>query len=497
MNVQPLEPITSVKVLKNVPLDNSYKDTRSFSSSSQQISYFSSLKKYEFNNLTPIKLQNKIRLPINASALYDCNYIMFQNANFNQKWFYAFISSINYVGVNNCEITFEIDVLQTWYFDYKLNPCMVLREHSNTDAVGDNLVTENIDYGYYVSETAETPDYFLSYSAVLATAWEQDGKCGGYRGGLFSGINYIPYLVNNTEQVNALIEFLDSAVSANQIDSIISIFMMPTEFIAPSTSPVTKRFDAALQTDKIGSYIPKNKKLLSYPFNMLEVYTVDGASAIYKYELFQSRESCGFFLTCGMSCNPEIVLQPIAYNKQQINNEETLTLGSFPQCAYAVDSFKAFLAQNGASTLISMATTGLAMASGNPTALAMGAMGLASSVNSVVQNSMKPPSIRGTQSTSTFTASREKNFYFANKHITEEYAKNIDSFFDVYGYQTNRVKIPNITGRPFWNYVQTENCNITGSIPFNDISKIKSIFNDGITFWHTNDIGNYSLNNTI
>ena len=29
----------------------------------------------------------------------------------------------------------------------------------------------------------------------------------------------------------------------------------------------------------------------------------------------------------------------------------------------------------------------------------------------------------------------------------------------------------------------------------NPIEKIKTIFNQGVTIWHTTDVGNYSLNN--
>ena len=79
--------------------------------------------------------------------------------------------------------------------------------------------------------------------------------------------------------------------------------------------------------------------------------------------------------------------------------------------------------------------------------------------------------------------------------IKAQQAKVIDDYFTRYGYKVNSLKVPNYNTRPFWNYIQTIDPNITGSIPFNDIVKIKNIYEKGITFWHTNDIGDYSKDN--
>lgn len=495
MNIVPLTPITSVKVLKNIPLDNTYKDVLNFASTSQQITYFTGKTKFAFTNLTPIKLQNTIRLPITADKLYDCNYIMFQNANFGQKWFYAFIRKINFINVNMCSLDVEIDVYQTWQFDINIKPSFIIREHSNSDNVGDNLVTENVDLGYYREEVAQKTNYFNSYTAIIATSFDGEDKTGGYIGGLFTGLSYIPALVDNPTQVQSLIDLIDLIVKANKSDAITSIFMMPTQFYTDGDTPAMARFDATKQQTQIGSYIPKNKKLLTYPYNFLYVFTPEGSNHIYKYEYFLNQNECGFLLQCAMSCNPEIILEPIGYQNQQFNIDESMTLSGFPQCAYSIDAFRAWLAQNSSSTLLSAIGSGVAMM--NPATSIAGIMGMASTVNNVVMASMKPPSVRGTQGNSTFTGTREKNFYFVNKHISEEYAKIIDDYFSMYGYATNRVKIPNITGRPSWNYVKTQDAKIIGSVPFNDIDRIKQMFNEGVTFWHGDYVGDYSRNNNL
>lgn len=76
-----------------------------------------------------------------------------------------------------------------------------------------------------------------------------------------------------------------------------------------------------------------------------------------------------------------------------------------------------------------------------------------------------------------------------------EEAVKLDQFFDMYGYATNSVKVPNEDSRESWNYVKTDNVIINGSMPVQDMRTIKAMYNRGVRFWHTADVGNYSLSN--
>ena len=80
--------------------------------------------------------------------------------------------------------------------------------------------------------------------------------------------------------------------------------------------------------------------------------------------------------------------------------------------------------------------------------------------------------------------------------IKKQFAERIDKFFDMYGYLTNTVKIPNINNRPNWNYIKTIGSNIIGDIPQEDIQSLKNMFDNGITLWHNkNTFLDYSQNN--
>ena len=86
-------------------------------------------------------------------------------------------------------------------------------------------------------------------------------------------------------------------------------------------------------------------------------------------------------------------------------------------------------------------------------------------------------------------------WYTSQFCLLPEYAAIVDDFLDMYGYQVDRVKVPNRTGRPYWNYVKCQNSCHVGNVPSDMMDKINRIYDAGITFWHTSDVGNYSLNN--
>ena len=111
------------------------------------------------------------------------------------------------------------------------------------------------------------------------------------------------------------------------------------------------------------------------------------------------------------------------------------------------------------------------------------------------------PSIEGGQNTADVNYSSSDNvFKFIHMRAKDEYMKIIDDYFTRYGYKINRVKVPNITGRRYWNYVEIGS---TEEIGYGDVpSKFMDIINNacrkGVTIWHNHEnIGNYNLNNII
>ena len=492
-----ITPSSTIRILKNVRLDNTYANTIHFNSSTEQAAYFQGLQKYALNNYTYLRKENAIRVEIRTDNLYDCNYLMFQNSAFGTKWFYAFITNVEYVNNETSSITYEIDVMQTWYFDYTVNPSFVEREHSATDVPGDNLVPDNLEMGDYVSDDFDGSGHMGNYSIVCAATFdmEYNDAVGKEYAGVYSGLAYSIY--TNPDDFS---EWLDGAVAKGKSDGIVSIFLMPTDFAIGYSTSAPKSYDVTKTKNltTIGGYTPKNKKLFTYPYNFLYVTNLSGSSAEFHYELFSS-DSCEFGMTGDTSCNPQVILYPKNYKGVPANYNEKLVMDGFPQCAYGTDAFKAWLAQTGASSAISMTAglAGLGLASG-----ALGVMSSLGSIGSVVaqayQHEVMPPQAKGSQANTTMVAARIKDYAFMHVHVQEQFARIIDDYWNMYGYPVHRVKVPNVSNRFHWYYVKTINVSITGSIPVDDMAKIKSIYDNGVTFWRNGgEVGNYALDNSI
>lgn len=517
-----IEPNTNIRIYNSVPLDNTYNHTLYFSAINIQQEYFSAARaKYTLaNNSYQRVMRGKIRVEKKADDLYDCNYLAFQNSNYGSKWFYAFITGVEYINNITSEITFEIDCMQTYMFDISIKQCYVEREHSLTDEVGDNIIDEPIEIGDLTCNAQSTTSHFDSYTAVIATTYDvdtQDTADASYTGGLFTGVKYVYGLVDTPAQVTALSQWLKACVSANKAESIVSIFLMPTDFKPDPANPSAPRVQVARvqKNSDIHGYVPKNKKLLTYPYNFLGV-ECGNASAVYRYEWFKGGDDyCDFEMVCGMSCNPEIALVPEAYNgvgATEFNYLEKLVMKDFPQVAWSADSYEMWLATNGLSNTLQFVSGGVTsvlsaaalmggtVASGGAALAGAGIIGgimtsaHARSEEIVAQN--KSPQSKGVSSGTVDVATRTKAFYFKQMQVTLENAKIIDDFFSMYGYSCHRIKVPNISSRPHWNYVKTRGCVAVGSAPSDEIRKVCSIYDKGITFWKSaEEVGNYSLNN--
>ena len=54
-----------------------------------------------------------VRVEIPISTMYRTGYMRFKNTSFENKWIYAFVTSVEYINNNVTQVKFEIDVLMT------------------------------------------------------------------------------------------------------------------------------------------------------------------------------------------------------------------------------------------------------------------------------------------------------------------------------------------------------------------------------------------------
>lgn len=325
------------------------------------------------------------------------------------------------------------------------------------------------------------------------------------KGGIYSGVLYLSFDLNASGAADLDDLIFDSIIAQRLVESVVSIFIMPSEFYSDTADPVSKTKNIARPTTLDG-YTPRNQKLLTYPFISLGVDT-GTETTVYRYEWSGAADhSIQVGFVCGMSPNPEIVIFPIWYNGSESpglgtyygNFTERVTLSGFPQCAFPIDSYAAYLASGAAPNQAASVAGSLigGAVSGGPAGIATGLIGAAATISNMVHSMNRGNTVRGNQGSGTLVASRGYDVYFKRLCCQAQYARIIDDYFDRYGYATQRIKIPNRHVRPKWTYVQTKDCAAVGGVPADDMAKIKSIYNKGITFWDEHaTVGDYTQNN--
>ena len=527
-----IEPNTTIKIYANVPLDINQDRSIAWANITEQNTYFhggeSGILVKTYANSTYQRVRKGVmRIEETADFLYDCNYLAFQNTNYGNKWFYAFITSVEYVNDITSEITFEIDELQTWYFDMTLQPCIVERCHTTTDVIGEHIEPEPVTLGEYVfniKRNPETQAVMDSYAPITALSdlcvivsivdTENHIVGGKYYDGIYGGCTLKAFNHSDITHINALIEHYMVIP-----DSIVSIYMCPSALVRsggipdggydiPSgmlVNPTTILKDAITTNDHLDGYNPRNNKLYTYPYKYYQVDNSNGSVLKLRYEFFVGNRPA--MEVCGCITQPcEIMLRPFQYKNssttaqvfQQTLNTETLSLTSFPVCSWSTDGFQAWLVNKGIPYGIHAVGDLLNVAMGagslSPGGLVNGVMDTYYSAKTEGQQDI----IRGNFSNSGANcATGRQQFYGGRCSITAEYAKIIDDFFDKYGYTCMRLQTPNLRARPHWSYVKTRDCALTGNLPATSKQSIKEYFNKGITFWKVpSEVGNYSLSNT-
>ena len=552
-------PNSTIRLMKGVPLDSTYRNTIWFDSIEEQTNHFLNEYDYKlFSNQTYQRYgRGTLRISALADELYDYNYIAFRNnVNGTQgKIFYCFINSVEYIAERTTEIRYEIDYMQTYFFDYSLGDCFVEREHSVTDEIGENLVPEGLETGEYISGA---PSYIssvvnsegqitqygldelrLCVAATINVNGEDVSDTDGYiYNGLPSGLalTSFPITSSGIKDYNDFIKMI--VEEKGKPDAIVSVFLIPTAVLIQGTvggQLVVKK--ETIHKNKNYSLIHrddneqiKNKKLYTSPYNFLYVTNLQGNSACFPYEFF-SQNDCTFEWFGECSPNPSVALVPLFYKGVPENFDEKMILSGYPQISYNIDTYRAWLAQNRGTLAVEALSLGATVAVGaitggaslQATALVgsigsmisgtikadadAGAMAIntgvktASLLASVQQKSIMPNQARGGGDPLLMSTANLMNFMFMPKYIRPEFVTIIDDYFNMYGYATRKVKIPNTHSRPFWNYVKTIGCNVftkntSNGLPSLAIERIKNIYDNGITFWNKSAVmGDYTQDN--
>ena len=514
---------SKILLVKNIHIDRQYTNVLSYSEA-QMLELCQANLVAQADNYSFLRPTGSIMAGFTYAQCLQANYIAFQNPDYSNKWFFAWIDDVIYKGDKNTEITFTVDAWSTWFDKWQKKTCFINRQHTNDDTIGLNTVPENLDVGEMVlgnwniyNGLAENYYFCLMSTYDIIT---NDDFVGveQINGNLFG---YIVYIFNATNTaIVALEKVLAEINKAGKIESILALFVAPADLIDSIGKRKLSSYDGTyvLDTSQILSndaiknavhidydiqkpysfsdYQPKNNKCYVYPYNYLLVTNNIGNQIIYKYEdFYENPIHFDIQIALSIGCSGRLV--PRNYKKVDYNNDESIPLAKYPTCSWATDAFTNWLTQNAVNIGTQLVSAGVGVASGNiPTV----AGNIASLIGQFYQASLMP-SIEGGQNTGDVNYSVKNNtFNFYNYHCKPEYMKIIDDYFTRFGYAVKSLAMPNIAGRRYWNYVEigaSEEIGY-GEVPSKFMDTINNACRRGVTIWHNHaNVGNYNLSNNI
>lgn len=474
------------------------------------------------NNYSFLKVgENKISVGLDYNTCLSANYLCMQNPHYNNKWFFAFIDRVEYSSEKSTIIHYTIDEISTWWSYWTRKVCYVEREHVNDDTVGLHTIPEGLETGDYICNTTDSlifDDYVYMMQVSETATTSQKLYAINVNGIWMSGGFYI------FDNISSMISVMNAITKEDVIKNVYIVpkYLLNTENFNTlwngQPTPIYVNKTVGQQTS-IDGYVPKNNKLFVYPYNYLLETNNNGASNILKYEQFNGTPqfSIGGCATVGGS------IVSIPNNYKEGNETNMLIAGKFPTCSWSEDAYTNWLTMNAVNVLgqdIDPATAGYAMsaiqgivgagmiASGNPVGANLVGSALSNAfatAQAVEQHKRIPDTFKGNINGGDFlTAGHKNGFYFYKMSIKREMAESIDAFFTRFGYKVNALKTPNFTGRRYWNFVKIAGGEIIGystnniAVPESSMDIINKVFRNGTTIWHDhNNIGNYSLDNTI
>ena len=529
-----IEPNGDLYLLHNIPLDDTYNHTWFFSNTTAQLNHFTQ-SKYVLKRMTKMNYQRYDTgvIVVNGAKdggldineMYDCNYILFRNYKRNgapeSKWFYAFVTSIEYVSPNATKVYYKIDYMQTWITEFIPKQCFVEREHSASDNLYSNLAEENINTPTYI-DSKGYPFFYSTDWAIVVQATKDinydlnstpthaiDVKiikrlpsinCGNYDGSFYQ----IFYKENKNDftpfEVNQILQGIQDNAS-----HIVNVYIVPSNAIRSIKIDFDDLNSSYLSRAEInnvgkinvkmsnlwGDWKPKNNKMFISPFVIIEATDFVNQSKEYHPQYFGN--SIAFSIQCIFNGGGIMRLVPLNYKNDERNYDETITFAKSLSVTYLKDNFSSWLQTEALADAAGIVTGAIrgGLTAGKAGAIAGAVSGTLNVAQKGLSSALQPDvfykgnttmklSVAGTTSG---TSINTQTFGVYVKTIPLWQAQIIDEYFTMFGYATNRVKEPNRNVRKYHTYVKTNGCVAEGNVPADDMREICRQYDKGITFW--------------
>lgn len=160
-----------IKLIKNYPYDNNYDYIKLFATKSEQHSYFNSFNKIVIDEGEE---EGYVREGESFIVEYNYDYLVAQGVNYviwnnGFKDLYCFITKKEYVDEELTRIYYEVDVLNTFLFDFTLRKSFIERMNCSLSQVCD--YDEGLDIGEHIIEgevisLEKEHEYFAMFNGI-------------------------------------------------------------------------------------------------------------------------------------------------------------------------------------------------------------------------------------------------------------------------------------------------------------------------------------------
>lgn len=518
---------TTIRVYAGVPLTLGGEDKYYFASADALQTALGAYQVWEGNNLSYQRIKYSVPegkasytiiLPVSVAGL-NAGCVNYLSITQNGLTTYCFITDCEMEGSDSSHIEYTPDYFTTFINLVSLSG-YVEREHSATDAPGDNVIPEQISPGNFkVVRTEGLPNplppitsnpagvgYLIlasePTSLISSVITVPEMNSGGTFGGEMLSMDY--YFTTDAAAAASKLVAIQQAYGSSGVYGVyMTDFSIGTQSIAPYNSTNTfNNYDTGYSTGI------KNKKLLTSQFYYHSLWSRDGEQVMLKPELYGDTITIEGISTAGANATTSwhILTSYAQYPGYSVGVSAKRTLPmlySQNDSAYTVlQAIASGFINFGQQVFNSTLEVGGTYAQKAAKRGAIG--GVAEAIESY--GAIGFDALRAWNQNPVGMSGHSPGGYsklyltlggVASYGLPEDLKASIDDYFSAYGYQTNVVKSVSLNSRPSWNYIKMGNAVIKGIMPDMARETILDYFKSGVRLWHVSDIGNYSLANEV
>lgn len=504
-----ITPSSVVKFL-NVPFSTSQDNVLKFSNINSQITYMESKEVYTLNGCTYIREGDGEYLRVNKvmDSLYNCNYVMFQNTQFGDKWFYAFIEKLKYKNGNVTDVLLKIDSYQTFQFEHSIQDTFIERQ------------TQSVDYYNTLADTPSTGDlksvwqYEKTLDGIFVILFNSDptkddtstsdnsfGLIGNYSTSCYMA------LCTTASKMSDIVQAVSNKGRADRIQACYfapcfigltgyELQAMPRGDLKMADEYIflVHNLPLSLLTETLTlniPYTPVFKKEISYPYAKLEIVDrITGRHIELDLSKFANPLQPQFKLLFNITNSVEYKIIPLNYNGIDYSIENSLIIEPSSEMPLFSNAYAKYRKDNMGANLLTgvMATAGAvgSIMTGNVAGAVSSFGSIASTINADSVARKQPNQMSGTKGDAFEYLNYSPSIYFRLKVMDNDHMKIARNFWSAYGYPERRISTFNNTSNKF-NFIKTVGANLLADTIPNEYQKdLETMYDTGVTIWNNN-----------